>query len=418
MSIPTTLESLSTTAASNGPSGSDQRTLADDGLRQAYAFIKMGLVQGSDIASASTITPPSTASLFDVTGTTGITAIASTNSWDGRVIWLQFDGAVVLTHSSNLSLLGLANITTVAGDVMAFTQRGSGSWQMISFARKSGALAYALPNLTITPSSGVAETINYVTGAYGLKLTGAGNSEFIFDLASTAGATNGRTAMTYTLTGGTAQQWATGINADGGTSRSWQIRDVTRGATPFDLSSSGVYTFAAPSAGVLLNGTGVAGSDVARFNGGTSGSFRVNETGVPYGTSIHNNAGAVTGTTNQYIASGTYTPTLTAVTNVSASTARLVPWIRVGNVVTVTLQFDATATSTATLTQIGISLPIASNLANAFDLSGAGNVNNGSSVSPSAQISGDTTNDRAEMLYISASNTSKTHYGTFTYLIV
>ncbi len=40
-----------------------------------------------------------------------------------------------------------------------------------------------------------------------------------------------------------------------------------------------------------------------------------------YGTAIHNNAEAITGTTNQYIASGTYTPTLSNTTNVDASTA-------------------------------------------------------------------------------------------------
>lgn len=129
MPVPTTIESLSTTAASNGPAGSEQRTLADDGLRQAYAFIKQLVTLGSNIASASTITPPSTGSVFNITGTTGITAIASTYSWDGRVVTLIFADAVTLTHSSGLSLPGAANITTAANTVAQFVQTATATWR-------------------------------------------------------------------------------------------------------------------------------------------------------------------------------------------------------------------------------------------------------------------------------------------------
>ena len=129
MAIPTTIESLSTTAASNGPAGSEQRTLADDGLRQAYAFVKQLVVMGSDIASATTITPPSTGSAFNITGTTTITTIASTYSWDGRRITLIFTGAVPLTHSSNLALPGAVSITTAANTVAHFIQTGTNAWR-------------------------------------------------------------------------------------------------------------------------------------------------------------------------------------------------------------------------------------------------------------------------------------------------
>lgn len=169
MAIPTTIESLSTTAASNGPSGSDQRNIADDGLRTAYAFIKMGVVQGSDIASASTITPASTAWLFDVTGTTSITAIGSTNSWDGRMVALQFDGILTLTHSSNLALPGSANITTAAGDVAFFVQRGSGAWRCVNYQRADGTFDYAIVNgKAYTPTVSIAfsatPTVNAALG--------------------------------------------------------------------------------------------------------------------------------------------------------------------------------------------------------------------------------------------------------------
>jgi hypothetical protein len=168
MAIPSTIEELSTTAASNGPSGSDQRNTADDGLRAAYAFIRMLVSQGSDVASASSITPASTGAVFDITGTTSITALASTNSWDGRRVLLQFDGALTLTHSSNLALPGSANITTAAGDVAEFVQRGSGAWRCINYQRADGTLVGITSPVgttytpTLTGVNNVADTTAYV----------------------------------------------------------------------------------------------------------------------------------------------------------------------------------------------------------------------------------------------------------------
>jgi len=260
MPIPTTLESLSTTAASNSPSGSEQRTLADDGLRQAYAFIKQVVSQGSDIASASTITPASTGYQFDVTGTTSITTIASTNSWDGRLIALQFDGALTLTHSSTLYLPGAANITTAAGDVALFLQRSSGSWQCISYSRKSG-------NVTINAtSSGAALTIGYPTGYKGLYLGGDGSSDFIVSLNSTAN-TTGRVGIEFARSGGTAKSWVIGNDTDGGTDNSFDIRDLTRSVIPFSIGTSGNVTINAPSSGTALAVTSVSGARIAQFIG-------------------------------------------------------------------------------------------------------------------------------------------------------
>jgi hypothetical protein len=138
MPIPTTIESLSTTAASNGPAGGEQRTLADDGLRQAYAFIRQLVTLGSNIASATTITPPSTGSVFNITGTTAITTIASNNSWDGRIVTLIFSDAVTLTHSSNLALPGSTNFVTALGTVAQFVQTGSGAWRCLCLVKSDG----------------------------------------------------------------------------------------------------------------------------------------------------------------------------------------------------------------------------------------------------------------------------------------
>jgi hypothetical protein len=186
MAIPTTIEELSTTAASNGPSGSDQRNTADDGLRAAYAFIRMLVTQGSDVASASSITPASTGSVYDITGTTAITALASTNSWDGRRVLLQFDGALTLTHSSNLALPGSANITTAAGDVAEFLQRGSGAWRCLYYTRADGSVVGFTPSGTYTPTlTGVANVASSTpTVAQWLRSGNAVTVSGRFDLTS------------------------------------------------------------------------------------------------------------------------------------------------------------------------------------------------------------------------------------------
>lgn len=179
MPIPTAIESLSTTAASNGPAGSEQRTIADDGLRQAYAFIRQLVSLGSNIASAATITPPSTGSSFNITGVTTITAIASTNSWDGRIVTLIFAGVLQITHSANLALPGSTNITTAANDVAVFIQTGSGAWRLVAY-RTAAADGY-LPllggtitgNLTVNGNSALGNALGDTVSMYGSAIVNA-----------------------------------------------------------------------------------------------------------------------------------------------------------------------------------------------------------------------------------------------------
>jgi hypothetical protein len=64
--------------------------------------------------------------------------------------------------------------------------------------------------------------------------------------------------------------------------------------------------------------------------------------------------------TDGNVFSGTYTPTLTNVTNVASSTAVTCQYMRVGNVVTVSGQVSITATAGAAATVLDMSLPIAS----------------------------------------------------------
>lgn len=115
---------------------------------------------------------------------------------------------------------------------------------------------------------------------------------------------------------------------------------------------------------------------------------------------------------------GTYTPTLTNVTNVTSSTASVCQYLRVGDSVTVSGRIDATPTAGGgTLSRVDISLPIASNFTLAAQCAGAGSFSQSTGIT-SAQIIGDTTNDRAIFQFNSNVTASTAGLFTFTYRIV
>jgi hypothetical protein len=92
--------------------------------------------KGGDIASADPLVIDTDGEYFDVTGTTGFTAMTIAA---GRQVTLQFDGALTMTHhATNLDLPGEANITTVAGDVATFQSTGANTVQCINYTRATG----------------------------------------------------------------------------------------------------------------------------------------------------------------------------------------------------------------------------------------------------------------------------------------
>lgn len=135
-----------------------------------------------------------------------------------------------------------------------------------------------------------------------------------------------------------------------------------------------------------------------------------------YGTGLHNN-GSVSGTANQYIASGTYTPTMTGVLNVSAANGLKSQWMRVGNVVTVSGSCQIT-TAAATTTSCGMELPIPSNLASPGDCIGTIQQNIGTPVAGLLSLAGDTVNDRANITFTAVAASNNTYYFTFTYEVL
>lgn len=172
----------------------------------------------------------------------------------------------------------------------------------------------------------------------------------------------------------------------------------------FRFYHDGTHSFIRANSGDLL------------FSMGGTTRFGITDDGRIYGSALHNNASSVGGASNQFIASGTYTPTLTNTTNVSGSTAYVCQWLRVGNVVTVSGRVDIQPTSANVNTSLGVTLPLASNLsaAGSNDLAGVASASNQSVV---YAIFADATNDRATFGGSPASASSTAVLFTFTYLI-
>jgi hypothetical protein len=122
----------------------------------------------------------------------------------------------------------------------------------------------------------------------------------------------------------------------------------------------------------------------------------------------------VSGLQGGQLAAGTYTPTLTNVTNLDSSTAYQCQYTRIGGSVTVSGKVDVDPTA-AVATELGISLPVVSNFGADEDCAG---VAHSQTADEGGGISADTANDRAALKWIAAGTTSRTLYFTFTYQVI
>lgn len=113
---------------------------------------------------------------------------------------------------------------------------------------------------------------------------------------------------------------------------------------------------------------------------------------------------------------GTYTPTLTGVSNVASTSASACQWLRVGNTVTVSGRVRVTPTlAGGVTTEVGVSLPVASNFANIYECAGSGAAY---LLNTSCTFIADTTNDRAQLTFLSNGIIAEDYYFSFTYKII
>lgn len=168
------------------------------------------------------------------------------------------------------------------------------------------------------------------------------------------------------------------------------------------------------ASGVIITGD-ITGDWELQSNGVTKVVMKAD--GRLYGVALHNNANPITGTTNQYIASGTYTPTLTNAANCSVLAASACTFMRVGNVVTVSGQADVTLTSANVDTAFFMTLPIASDLASANQCAGGAI---GLSKGERLAILGDISGNRAQFENTTgwADTPARSFFFTFQYVIL
>lgn len=138
--------------------------------------------------------------------------------------------------------------------------------------------------------------------------------------------------------------------------------------------------------------------------------------GRVFGTGLHNN-GVVSGTANQYIASGTFTPTMFPGLNVIAATGLKCQWLRVGNVVTVSGECQIQTVGVA-VTTCGMELPIPSNLAVPNDCSGVIQQRIGATVGGLLIIGGDTVNNRANIQFTAVAASTNNYGFHYTYEVL
>jgi hypothetical protein len=147
------------------------------------------------------------------------------------------------------------------------------------------------------------------------------------------------------------------------------------------------------------------------------------------GTLLHNNLGSLQGgAANEYyhltstqnttvgtLVASTYTPTLTSITNISANTAYQCQYLRVGATVIVSGRADVDPTAAGQV-QLGISLPVASNIGATEDVGGSAACIN--VAGQSAGIWGDAANDRAIMEWVTVDTANRPMFFIFGYQVI
>lgn len=159
-----------------------------------------------------------------------------------------------------------------------------------------------------------------------------------------------------------------------------------------------------------------SGQVMVAANGATRFTFMPD--GRIFGSGLHNNANPVTGTANQYIASGTYTPTSGgSASNIASVTFSPCAWMRVGNVVTVSGSIRIQASAAAnTFTFQDFTIPIASTLSSLSSLGGSATGASGG-VASFASMGPDTANNTCQIYFLATSVVAQVFTFSFQYLI-
>jgi len=378
-------------------------------------------------------------------GTSPVTVITNSSSnWDTAYTdRLKWDGgATDLTASTgrtslglvigtdvqayNANLAALAGLTSSADKLPYFT--GSGTASVANFTANGRYLVSQSSSANIKSSLSLNNVENTALSTW------AGSSNLVTVGTLTTLATTDNNSMFGTA--GSAQQYisikgtSTGTNLAATAGDSSGLNFYNLSNTDNNFSSVGFYNsnslIDAKIVGVhhsqasrhgevaFLTHNGVGLAEAVRIDkdqqvgiGTTTPVSRLQVNGTITATALSLSSGAVV--------AGTYTPTLTSVANLDATTAYQCQYIRVGNVITVSGKVAIDPTLAATSTQLGISFPVASNISAQENVGGTAFASG--IAAQGAAILGDSTNDRAQLQFISGDVTNHPMYFSFTYLV-
>lgn len=356
------------------------------GTVTSVAALTLGTT-GTDLSSTvanGTTTPVITLNVPTASATNrGALSAADWSIFNGKQAALV-SGTNIKTVSG-VSLLGSGDVGTIG--------TGYGGTGLTSFT--SGGVIYASSTSALTTGSalyfnGTSLGVGTTSPGFKVDVSTSGASNYIRSIGTSNGFRGGFYATAFNSTGVTVNASFQAFGDDG-------------------TGTAGLYTV---SNHPLYFGT----NNAERMRVHASGGVSIGNTTDPGATNL-----SVTGTvtaTNGFTApttslgnvcGGTYTPTLTDGGNTVTRTARVCNWYRIGNVVTVSGQFNVTTTAIGA-TDVRISFPVASTLTTGYECNGISQNNGYYTV---GFVTGDTT--RARLLFNASVTTAQAISFTFTY---
>jgi len=259
-----------------------------DDLGDHIATRSLKQIKGSDVASADSILLQADGNTFDVTGTTTINHIASTNWVVGSIAILHFDASLQITNNAgglsgaecNILLSGDADFTTQSGDILTLLLHDSTNWQEISRNSSGSVSNGSITNAKLANMAGNTVKVRDANSTGVPSDKAVGDTQILigdgtgFTVASLSGQATMTNAGVVTI--GTLNQNTTGTSA------------TVTGATQANITTcANLTTTGALNAGSITSGFGTI----------NNGSSTITTTGA-VATGALTVTGIITGSTN------------------------------------------------------------------------------------------------------------------------